>query len=431
MEDEADKAYLKSGYKGIQYALDAGADIILAAWSVSAADANELKILQEAEDSGCLVIASAGNMFGEVEQYPAAFPSVISVAAADDKGIRIPKSSYGGFVDLVARGERINGASSSSDAGFELHSGSSQAAAITAGAAAVLKLKHPRASSNEIIACLKNTAVPVEDRQGGELFFGGKLGAGMINLPAALAYSLVEQPDAANFELRSHQGYLARYRREHQLVIWRIRPQGEVRGFWFEPKQLIGSPGKARMQLFQPGSAEPFLDLSLSDWNERLFIPGKHAMALLVPDPDSSDYQLLVEYTSEPIDQSTLFCEGTIELTKEGIIEDGSGPENYSPQSDCKWLITCPPGKAIQIEFLEFDTESNTDWLYFFNGSGTHEQIMAVYSGPNVPPSLTSWSNQLLLWFVTDEKSQGKGWKATVSFIDPEPGEPEPVEGQN
>jgi len=88
-------------------------------------------------------------------------------------------------------------------------------------------------------------------------------------------------------------------------------------------------------------------------------------------------------------------------------------------ESDCKWLITAPKGKVIYIKFVEFDTEVRTDWVYFFNGKGTHEKIMAVYSGPRIPPELTTWSNQVLVWFVTDGKNQRKGWKAEYHFQDP------------
>ena len=88
--------------------------------------------------------------------------------------------------------------------------------------------------------------------------------------------------------------------------------------------------------------------------------------------------------------------------------------------NDCKWLITAPEGKVIHIKFTEFDTEAKTDRLYFFNGAGTHEQIMAIFSGPDIPPELTTWSNQVLIWFVTDAKMQGKGWKMEYKFQDPD-----------
>jgi hypothetical protein len=44
---------------------------------------------------------------------------------------------------------------------------------------------------------------------------------------------------------------------------------------------------------------------------------------------------------------------------------------------------------------------------------------MAVFSGTEIPPSLKTWSNQVLVWFLTDSEVQGKGWKAEYRFVDP------------
>jgi hypothetical protein len=137
------------------------------------------------------------------------------------------------------------------------------------------------------------------------------------------------------------------------------------------------------------------------------------------PGDDGIDFQFLVAYASEPINQSTLYCRDTVQVKTEGMIEDGSGSENYAPRSSCKWQITAPEGKLVEIRFVEFDTEANTDWLYFFNGAATNERIMAAYSGPRIPPTLISWGPKVLLWFVTNDSAQGRGWKAEVTFRDP------------
>jgi len=422
LEDDFEKPYLKKGYNGIQYALDIGADIILASWGEARSSREHLDILDTAEDRGVLVVSTSGNSYSDNPQFPAAFPSVISVAAIDPTGEKLTQSSYGGFVDIVAPGKSISSASSLSDTDRATRDGTSMAAAIIAGSAAVLKLQHPDASTVEIVAMLKNTAQPIEQFQKGEIFFGGKLGAGLVNLESAVNYDLQSKPHQKIQELQTHQGYLARYRANDEPVTWRIRPTGTVDGFWFEPGIIHGPSGKSRLQLFRKDDSPemPFHDLLLSDWKERIFVPGTEAAASLVEDPDFPGFRLLVEFATQPITQNTLFCKGTGSISIEGLFEDGSGSGNYSPQSDCKWLITAPEGKVIHIEFLEFDTEANTDWLYFFDGGGTQEQIMAVYSGPNIPPTLTSWRNQTLLWFVSDDQNQGKGWKASITFVNPE-----------
>jgi hypothetical protein len=421
LASDAAVPYLKDGYKGIRYAADVGADIILASWGVPHASPDELSLLQSLEARGKLLVSSAGNFPQEQEQFPGAFPSALAVSAVDLSGAKTQEANYGGFVDLVAPGTAVRSSGSSSDDAHGTHEGTSVTAAIVAAAAAVVKLQHPGASIEEVTACLKNTAEPVERFQSGDIFYGGKLGAGRLDLAAAAAFDLGLQPAQANSEPHNHQGYLIDYRSHQQLALWRIRPEGEIAGFWFSAKPNMGNPGRSRLKLFQGSAleAEPFLDLSLAEWTGKRFVPGRQVVAMFEADQGHPDFRFLVEYASQSINQSGLYCKGLVRVNTEGIIEDGSGAANYAPRSHCQWLITAPPNKVIQVKFLEFDTEPNTDWVYFFDGAGTQEKIMAAFSGRNLPPDLTTWRNQALLWFVTNDSVQGKGWKAHITFVDP------------
>ncbi|NBD36986.1 MAG: hypothetical protein GVY10_00250 [Verrucomicrobia bacterium] len=85
------------------------------------------------------------------------------------------------------------------------------------------------------------------------------------------------------------------------------------------------------------------------------------------------------------------------------------------------WQITAPAGKVVRIEFLELETEFRVDKVYFFNGRGTHEPIMAVYTGSEVPAPLTTWSHEVLVWFVTEGRLQRQGWEFAFTFVDPQP----------
>lgn len=159
---------------------------------------------------------------------------------------------------------------------------------------------------------------------------------------------------------------------------------------------------------------------TLATLPKSLFVPGTAAFVTFEPKKSDHPLNWLLEYKAEAINFSKLYCRDTATLDEEGTFEDGSGPDDYSPKTDCKWLITAPKGKVIHFKFAEFDTQAKADLLYFFNGAGTHEKIMAMFSGPNIPPELTTWTNQVLVWFVTDGKNQGKGWKAEYRFVTPE-----------
>ena len=199
-----------------------------------------------------------------------------------------------------------------------------------------------------------------------------------------------------------------------------IEPPGKFKGIRFRPSAGEKFSGKGTLRFYSekaPG-AIPIAKLQLDVFPESIYVPGSIAYVTL--DADDKPVSGLLEYEFETINFSTMYCNGTEQLTVEGTIDDGSGPNDYSPASDCKWLITAPEGQVIHFRFVEFDTEDKTDFIYFFSGAGTQEDIMARFSGPGIPPELTTWRNQVLVWFVTDRQNQAKGWKAEVSFKSPD-----------
>ena len=157
-----DRPHIKDGYKGVEYAVRAGADIIVCAWGVGHISPEEESILREARDRGALVVAAAGNFPEGREQYPAASDSVIAVAALDENDTKVQKSNFGSFVDLSAPGVNISSTSAASDTRYETREGTSQAAAIVAGAAAIVKLRQPDYSAEQMTACLKQSAINIE-----------------------------------------------------------------------------------------------------------------------------------------------------------------------------------------------------------------------------------------------------------------------------
>ena len=181
LADRAGKTYLKDGYKGIEYAIKAGADIIICAWGVGHISPDESEILEKAHKKGILIVASAGT-FGGPEQYPAAGEGVLAVAALGPEGKKIEKSNYGAFVDMAAPGTNILSAGVLSDTDYDTREGSSMATAIVASAAAIIKLQHPDYSGEMITACLKNSA------QGIDVInpeYNVQLGAGKLDIKGA------------------------------------------------------------------------------------------------------------------------------------------------------------------------------------------------------------------------------------------------------
>ena len=418
LADRAGRTYLKDGYKGIEYAVQSGADIILCAWSVGHISAEESRILRNAERKGILIVGSAGNFSQRTQQYPAAFEAVLAVAAINQQNQKTEISDYGLFVDLSAPGMNVIGASARSDSDYETRSGTSQAAAIVAASAAIVKLQHPSYSWQEVTACLKQSADPIDAVN---QRFTASLGAGKLNLKAALECDLFNNEAAQPLVFMKPQGYLYFDRRRGETAAWTITPPGEFKGLRFRPQfdNNQTSGGTITFYAGETPNARMVASHPLSELPESIYVAGTSAYVIIQAKGKNKPLTLLMDYKSEPIDFSRLYCTGTKYLGVEGVFDDGSGPDDYAFNSDCKWLITAPKGKVIQIKFSEFDTQAKIDQVFFFDGAGTHEDIMAIFSGPNIPPELTTWHNQVLVWFVSDSEKQGKGWRAEYRFVDP------------
>jgi hypothetical protein len=122
----------------------------------------------------------------------------------------------------------------------------------------------------------------------------------------------------------------------------------------------------------------------------------------------------------ETIDSTTLYCRGIQNLEQnEGIITDGSGKANYASNCSCKWQITVPLNKRIRMEFVNIDTQPNVDFVWLFNGnSALQENLLAKFSGTSIPPVITSFTNEVLVWFLTDGSGTGKGWEMKYTAVD-------------
>lgn len=418
LADDDPTTYVKSGYAGIEYATKAGADIIIASWVIGQVSPDEERILQRAANAGILMVASTGNLPEERSQFPAAHEAVIAVGSTEKNGEKTVRSNFGQFVDLSAPGSEIRSASIASDDSYAIRSGTSFSAAMVGAAAALVKLQHPLLSPKEIEACLKSSSTPIRVLQK-EL--KGKVGAGALNVSAAVACDIMFAESGANAALTSPKGFLRANRKRGVPMNWAIKPDGEFRGIRFHTVVDRKNSTDGRLE-FSTGPAPDGRvvgSYTLDNLPGSVFVPGSEAYVSFEPKRKRRRADWLLEYEAETIDFSTRYCSGTKELRTEGTLSDGSGPQDYAANSDCKWLIIAPPGKVVRFNFDEIDTESRTDLVYFFNGSGTHAQIMAIFSGQEIPPELSTWSNQVLIWFVTNGHNQGRGWQLRYQFTDP------------
>lgn len=149
---------------GIEIARQNGARVInLSLGMAVEADVVEELIDDLADEHGLIFVASAGNQSTSERQFPAGENDVISVAATDDADRKADFSNFGSWVDVSAPGV---GLVSLFPAGrLASWSGTSFAAALASGEAALLVSLRPTAKIDEIHEAIERSAIPVEDER--------------------------------------------------------------------------------------------------------------------------------------------------------------------------------------------------------------------------------------------------------------------------
>jgi subtilisin family serine protease len=165
---------------GIKYAADAGADIINFSVGFDVKDSYISDAIRYARAKGVFVVVSAGNNgincdvsspAGDEGAY-----TVASVNSADEKSIF---SNFGYSVKIAAPGEAI--LSTVPGGGYDYRNGTSMAAPVVAGVAAMMKAVNPDITAEEVENILNKTAVDVMEK--------GKdnnTGYGVVNAKAAV-----------------------------------------------------------------------------------------------------------------------------------------------------------------------------------------------------------------------------------------------------
>ena len=93
-----------------------------------------------------------------------------------------------------------------------------------------------------------------------------------------------------------------------------------------------------------------------------------------------------------------------------GLIQSTIG-SSYSSRMNCSWTITS--NAKLELAFVgPFQTESNVDFVYVYDGSSSSAGLISRFSGSSRPGTIVSSSNQLHVRFTSDSSSQYYGFKA-------------------
>ncbi|MYX16964.1 S8 family serine peptidase [Streptomyces sp. SID8374] len=145
----------------IRAAADSDAQIISMSFSSDYSSSAEREAVKYAQQKGKLFFAGVGNNAeeGNKEQYPASYPQVVGVAAADRKGKVSEFSTNGNSVDIAAPGSDIPRWCNNSFKSYcDGAGGTSPATAIASASAALVWSAHPDWTANQVLNVLFDTA---------------------------------------------------------------------------------------------------------------------------------------------------------------------------------------------------------------------------------------------------------------------------------
>jgi subtilisin family serine protease len=168
--------------RGIHFAVDHGAKVINISAGIEYPASSMQEAVRYARDHGVLVVASAGNTPDGAARYPAGFDEVVAVSATDEQDKSAAFSSYGAFVDLAAPGVNIVSTGwGQGRAGYTWASGTSSAAPLVTGAAALLLAARPDLTPDDLQRLLEDGADDL-----GPAGWDPHYGAGRLNILRSL-----------------------------------------------------------------------------------------------------------------------------------------------------------------------------------------------------------------------------------------------------
>ncbi|MBA2175389.1 S8 family peptidase [Halobacillus locisalis] len=151
--------------QGIEWSVDNNMDVINMSLGGRTGSAALKDAVDNAYNSGVLVVAAAGNegsflVFNTIG-YPAKYDSAMAVGAVDSNNNRASFSSVGSELEVMAPGVDI--LSSVPGNSYASYNGTSMASPHVAGAAALILAENPNLSNAEVRQKLNDTAKPLGD----------------------------------------------------------------------------------------------------------------------------------------------------------------------------------------------------------------------------------------------------------------------------
>lgn len=199
-----DEATSESVVRAIKYAADHHADIIN--MSIGSPGTNHAleSAINYARSKGVLLVAAAGNDGRNELEYPAAYKSVLAVSAVTKEDKHAFFSNRGNYMDLAAPGVDIY--SSITRSSYALESGTSMAAPVISGVAALVLSRNPFLTPSQVETILKKSTVDLGAKGWDSLYGYGRIDANKAVSNTAVPISNLTVPKTFTMTGRNKAG---------------------------------------------------------------------------------------------------------------------------------------------------------------------------------------------------------------------------------
>lgn len=165
------------------YALEQGADVINMSFGGNATQLSKSlsEAIQNAADSGAILVASAGNAGGTTYYWPASFDSVVSVGMVNSLGFVADQSQHNDALDVTAPGFDVISLDNDGTSDYTRGSGTSYSTPIVSAFAAIVKQVDPEIDTYGFLALLPSIVNDDASEDGYDVYYGhGIVDAGKL-----------------------------------------------------------------------------------------------------------------------------------------------------------------------------------------------------------------------------------------------------------
>jgi subtilisin family serine protease len=197
----SDARTIYKGFQAMLYAATQGARIINCSWRVPGAAESDRELTATVVKMGAVVVSAAGNDFQYAPVYPGSYEGVLSVSSVTVDDEKSSFSNWHETVGIAAPGTNIYSTYPNNTYGF--NSGTSMASPVVAGVAALVRMRFPSYSNEQVIAHLKATSDSIDQLNPD---YAGRLGAGRMNALKAMQATDVRWMRLAGTSIATSQG---------------------------------------------------------------------------------------------------------------------------------------------------------------------------------------------------------------------------------